>query len=105
MLVRVGGLRLVRELVELYLSYAPARLQEARRAAEQGDSAGVRRACHALRSGSAQLGLVATARHCLAAERGDGDPAGLPALVREIERAHGEGMAWLTRHLESLEAA
>lgn len=61
---RVGGRRLLSELVDLYAAHAPTRLAEARVALAAGNTDGVRRACHALKSGSAQLGAMRVADGC-----------------------------------------
>ena len=97
LLERIGGERLVRELVSLYHGYVPVRRAEARAACDAGDLEGVRRACHALRSGSAQLGLDAVARWCAECEARAtaGDGAVLRGLLDAMETASDEALRWL----------
>ena len=98
LLERVGGAGLVRELIALYLSYAPARLSEAEQAAILADSEGVRRACHALRSGGAQLGLGALAELCASAERAAVSGGELTRVVAEVRRAYERAVGVLAAH-------
>lgn len=99
-LARVGGARLVRDLIALYTSYVPARLDEARGALAAGDAEGVQRACRAVKSGGAQLGLVAVAARCEQVERlaRAGDVAALPSVLGAVEQEYRRACAWLARH-------
>jgi HPt (histidine-containing phosphotransfer) domain-containing protein len=99
-LERVGGARLVRGLTALYADYAPVRMAEARQALDAGDTEGVRRACHALRAGGAQLGLRAVAALCAEAEAwGDeGDTRLRRAALERLERELAEGLTHLAAH-------
>jgi HPt (histidine-containing phosphotransfer) domain-containing protein len=97
LLERIGGETLVRELLSLYRGYVPVRRAEARAACAAGDLEGVRRACHALRSGSAQLGLDAVARLCAECETsaGAGEGTRLCALLDALEAASDEALRWI----------
>ncbi|HEU4628296.1 MAG TPA: Hpt domain-containing protein [Gemmatimonadaceae bacterium] len=93
----VGGETLVWQLIALYRGYVPARRAEARAAWAAGDLAGVRRACQALRSGSAQLGLDAVVHWCTECEARAlaGDGATLGGLLDALEAASDEALHWL----------
>ena len=97
LLERIGGDVLVRELVALYRDYVPVRRAEARGAWRAGDLEGVRRACHALRIGSAQLGLDALAELCadIVACAAAGDAVALGALLDAMEAASDDALHWL----------
>ncbi len=56
MLRRVGGDKLIDELIELLLESTPPKLATARRALEQGDTDQVSRAAHSLSSSAGNLG-------------------------------------------------
>ena len=60
---------LLSELIELFLSDAPQRLQELEAALEDGDLERLSRAAHTLKSSSANLGAVAFRRLCEELER------------------------------------
>ena len=94
---RVGGRRLLRELVGLYAEHAPRRVAEARAAFADGDAAGVRRACHALRSGSAQLGATRVVEECAALETraAAGEIADAGARLAGIDIALADALAAL----------
>ena len=98
---RVGGRRLLRELVELYAGNAPMRVAEARIALAAGDADGVRRACHALKSGSAQLGATRLVDRCVAAEQraAEDDHTDAAAQLDAIAAALDEALAALHAHV------
>ncbi|HEX5268890.1 MAG TPA: Hpt domain-containing protein [Gemmataceae bacterium] len=82
MLRRVGGDKLIRDLIDLLMDGAPRKLEAARAALAAGDLDGVRRAAHALTSSAGNLGASETQAAALALERaaaGAGDVAGLLA--------------------------
>ncbi len=88
MLRRVGGDKLVRELIDLLLEGAPARLEAARAALAAGDAAGVARAAHSLTSSAGTLGA-----------------AEMQAAALLLERAADNGLGDLADLLVGLEAA
>jgi histidine phosphotransfer protein HptB len=87
-----AGADFVRELVETFLSEAPAMLAELRRSLAANDADRFRRAAHSLKSNSNTFGayaLAAMAKHLElggfgAAREGTGEP--LAALSAEYER-------------------
>ncbi len=81
----LGEADFVREIVEVFLSEAPARLDAARAAFERGDLATVERTAHSLKSSAATLGGLRLAGVCealeWAARRGD-TQASAPLVAR-----------------------
>lgn len=65
---RVGGAALLCQLATLYAGYAPQRVADARAAIAAADAPTLRAACHALKSGSAQLGVERVSARCAALE-------------------------------------
>src|SRR5256885_15267287 len=55
---RLGGAKLRREMIALFLAAVPERLQAARDGIRQGDAAVTERALHSLKSSSGQLGAI-----------------------------------------------
>src|SRR5688500_12374802 len=104
---RLGGPSLVRDLCGIYAGYAPTRLAEARRALAAGDADEVRRACHALKSGSAQLGVTAVATACAEAERRamNGELEALAPVLDALDEALTVALPWLLGHVGREEAA
>lgn len=93
-----GGPKLVRGMIELFLSNAPAKAADAREALECGDSAALRAALHGLKSSAGQLGAQSLYQSCIAGEelasRGELTPcapvverieADLPRVSRELQ--------------------
>lgn len=93
-----GGPKLVRGMIELFLTNAPARAADAREALDCGDSAGLRAALHGLKSSAGQLGAQTVYQACVAGEelasRGELTPcashvaqieADLPRVSRELQ--------------------
>ena len=81
MLRRVGGDRLIRDLIDLLLENVPGKLRAARAALADGNADGVGRVAHALASSAGNLGAVEVQQTAYALERaaadGEGDLAGL----------------------------
>ena len=69
-LQRLGGAAFVREMIDLYLDYAPGRIAAAQAALAAGDLTALGQAVHPLRSGSGNLGAM-----------------GMVALAQRIEQA------------------
>lgn len=67
---RLGGASSVREMIDLYLDYAPGRIAAAEAALAVGDLTALGQAVHPLRSGSGNLGAM-----------------GMVALAQRIEQA------------------
>jgi HPt (histidine-containing phosphotransfer) domain-containing protein len=91
---RIGGDRLIRDMIDLLFENAPRRLEAARAALAWGDTVGVGREAHALTSSAGNLGAVEMQQAALALERcaggGPGDLAGLlAALEASWEQTRG----------------
>ncbi len=89
MLRRVGGDKLIRELIDLLLDGAPRKLEAARAALAAGNRDGVSRAAHALTSSAGNLGLAELQAAALAVERAAAGPADLAGLLADLEAAWG----------------
>ena len=92
MLRRVGGDRLIRDLIDLLLENVPLKLRAARAALAEENADGVGRAAHALTSSAGNLGAAEVQRDAYALEQaaadGSEDLAGLLArLEASWERA------------------
>jgi HPt (histidine-containing phosphotransfer) domain-containing protein len=57
-LTRLGGEKFTAEMVRLFLSYVSEKLEEARRAQQAGDMAGVARAVHPIKSSAGNVGAM-----------------------------------------------
>jgi HPt (histidine-containing phosphotransfer) domain-containing protein len=55
-LTRLGGTKLVRQLIELYLAHGPERVRAIEAGVETGDAKQVERAAHSLKSSAGNLG-------------------------------------------------
>ena len=100
----VGGPKLVRELVELFLKYAPERLSASRAGIEAGDLAAAQRALHSLKSSAGQLGMSGIQETCSRGEASaaKGDAVGAEAALAQIEAVWPETKAWLTEQMRLL---
>lgn len=89
---RLGGGKFVREMIDLFLDYAGSKIAEARRAQMAGDSAGVARAAHPLKSSAGNVGATRVqelaAQIELSAEKKTSGE--LYRLVGELETAFAE---------------
>lgn len=91
-LKRFGGESLLGKMIDLYLVAAPERIEAATRASRAGDTEGVERALHSLKSSSAQLGAMRMQRlseqgeHRARAGSLDGAAQLLSALEEELAR-------------------
>jgi HPt (histidine-containing phosphotransfer) domain-containing protein len=89
----IGGDELVVALLKTFISFAGEQLVGAATAAAAGDAAGIARVAHTLKASSRQLGAVAMAEVCEAAERAGlaadvpGAVAGVAAMQREFDLA------------------
>jgi HPt (histidine-containing phosphotransfer) domain-containing protein len=91
MLRRIGGDKLIRELIDLLLEGAPRKLESARTALAAGDAEAVGRAAHDLTSSAGNLGAAELQHAAYALERcaADGPAEDLPGLLEELEAAWG----------------
>ncbi|HEY6167171.1 MAG TPA: Hpt domain-containing protein [Verrucomicrobiae bacterium] len=86
-----GG-QFVREMIDLFLSYAPTKLAEAQKGLEAGDLLAIEKAVHPLKSGAGNIGarvvrdLATQIERLAAAKQGDD----LPALLHELDTAFAE---------------
>jgi HPt (histidine-containing phosphotransfer) domain-containing protein len=97
----VGGPRLVRELIELFMRYAPERIAIAKAGIEQGDLGATQRALHSLKSSAGQLGVIAIQEGSSRGESlaANGDAAGAEAALAEIEALWPATREWLTEQV------
>jgi HPt (histidine-containing phosphotransfer) domain-containing protein len=97
-----GGEKLLRGMIELFITNAPTKAAEAREALDCGDSAALRAALHGLKSSAGQLGASSVHQACVAGEelasRGElarcvphvqRIEADLPAACRQLEAIRG----------------
>jgi CheY-like chemotaxis protein len=100
-LERMGGSRLVRDVIAVFERQAPAYARAAREAWKRGEAAALGRAAHALKGSSAQLGASRLAELCGAAEAlaEGGALAEAEALLADIDAELDEFL----RHLPRIE--
>lgn len=96
---RVGGDKLLREMIDLFLTHAPARLESALSARDASDVEGIERAVHSLKSTAGNLGgravqHLAEEIEALAADRRFEAAA---ALLPELELRFGRLSSALQR--------
>jgi CheY-like chemotaxis protein len=94
----LGGANLVRSLIDLFLTNAPARIAAARNAAAVGDWHGLEFAAHSLKSSAGNLGAEAVRWAAEAVEKDAAQrrPEALPALLDSL----AEACAWARSCLE-----
>lgn len=89
-LQQLGGTEFVREIIDLFLTYVPQKLADARQAVAAGNWPGVHVAAHTIKSSAGDIG--ARAMHALAAriEQLAADQHGvpIPALLADLEAAY-----------------
>ena len=103
-LQRIGGVKLARDLITMYLDLGPERIAAMRAAVSAGDAAGVERSAHTMKSTAGNLGAVqlqqtAQQMETMAAE-GEIDVA----IAQKLEAQYDQTMAALRRILEELQA-
>ncbi len=83
-----GGDKLLRGMIDLFVTNAPPRVAAARRALDSADAPAVRAALHGLKSSAGQLGCTSVQRACAAGEElaGRGDLEGCRPHLERIER-------------------
>jgi HPt (histidine-containing phosphotransfer) domain-containing protein len=87
-----GGADFVREMIDLFVDYAPAKLAEAQAALNAGDREGIAKAVHPLKSSAGHIGAhrllaLATELESLAVTSSFAD---LAKRLHELENAHAE---------------
>lgn len=99
-LERLGGPAFVRQMIDLYLDYAPGRIAAAQAALAAGDLPALEQAVHPLRSGSGNLGATAVLQLAQRLETAahQHEPIPLAPLLEELTQA-------FTRARIDLEAA
>lgn len=102
-LKRFGGGKLLGEMISLFLSTAPERIEAVRSGLAHGDAKAAEMAFHSLKSSSAQLGAMRMQRIC---ERGEalakaGSLAEVPALQQQLDAEFPRVQQWLERARQS----
>lgn len=103
---RFGGGKLLNEMIGLFVSTAPERIQAARAGVETGNVAAAEMALHSLKSSSAQLGAMQMQR---LSERGEllarsGTLDGVDRIVADLEEEFTRVQTWLDRSRTAVEA-
>jgi HPt (histidine-containing phosphotransfer) domain-containing protein len=96
-LKRFGGVKLLGEMISLFLSTAPVRIDAARTAVEARDANEAEMAMHSLKSSSAQLGALRMQRLCEQGEADSrrGDIDAVAQLVHDLEAEFPNVRRWL----------
>jgi HPt (histidine-containing phosphotransfer) domain-containing protein len=83
------GVKFVRDMIDLFLSYAPAKLADARAALQSGNLRGVATAVHPLKSGAGNMGarVVQNLAGQIEQLATDGKSDTLPGLIEELDLA------------------
>ncbi len=99
----LGDQELLKELAELFLGDAPARLEALRGAIEGGDAASVERVAHALKGSCGNMGATGMAATCAELEEAgrSGGLARAPMLMERLEAELGRVRAALEKELTS----
>ena len=98
-LEKIGGRKLIRDMIVIILDYVPKKLEAARAGEQAGDLDAIQNAVHPIRSSAANVGAraveeLATRIERLAMEK-QAEP--IPALLRELEAAFAEARPQLER--------
>jgi HPt (histidine-containing phosphotransfer) domain-containing protein len=92
----LGGATFVGELIDLFLSYAPERIDAARACIAAGDMVGVARALHSLKSSAGQLGAVSMRDGCAQGEAlAEQSAPALAAALAHVESVWPATRDWL----------
>jgi HPt (histidine-containing phosphotransfer) domain-containing protein len=96
-LQRLGGTKLVRGMIDLFLKTGSGQVAAARNATQAGDLRALERAMHSLRSSAGNMGAeavedLATRLERLAAAQ---DSAALPPILADLEEAFARAKASL----------
>lgn len=106
-LVKLGGLRLLDQMIELIQEVAPERIAAARNALAAGDRERARRAAHSLKSSAGNLGLVrlrALAEEVETAAAAD-EQQELSSIAAELPQVYQESLRALRMLREGMEEA
>ena len=103
-LMRLGGKEFVTQMTDLFMSYVPQKLAEARSASQAGDLAGVQKAVHPIKSSAGNIGAqplreLATQIEHLAIDQCR-EPIG--AKLTELETAYLQVQALLQERRKEL---
>lgn len=103
---QLGGEKLVARMIGLFLENAPARVQSAREALDEGRVGDAERYFHSLGSSAANLGAYGLEGLSRRLERlaSEGRPAGIPPLLPELDeclREAGEILSGMVPGSES----
>jgi HPt (histidine-containing phosphotransfer) domain-containing protein len=100
-----GGMKLVHDLVQLFGSITPGRLQTVRSALDAGDSPTAEAAAHTLGSSAGQLGAMRMQRLCMRIEAlsASGKVEEARPLLPEMEREYQRHQAWLAQETMIME--
>lgn len=93
----IGGMRLVHELISIFLANAPQRIESARSGLSNGDIDVVHRSAHSLKSSAGNVGATAMAKIASELEQRSSkkDVAALNDLVQRLASAFEEVKPWL----------
>jgi HPt (histidine-containing phosphotransfer) domain-containing protein len=103
-LQRIGGVKLARNLITMYLELGPARIDALRKAVAAADAGGVERASHTLKSTAGNLGAVQLQQTAQQLETMAAAGSIDDDVVRQLETQYEQTVAALTQILEELEA-
>lgn len=97
---RLGGEKLVREMIALFLDYAPKRIAAARAAEQSGDLHALAQAVHPLKSSAGNVGARAMMELATQIEKlaQDKQPGPIPPMLRQLE----DSFTSAKPHLEQL---
>ena len=98
---RFAGPGVSRQTIQLFLEYAPGRLQECREGLKAGDASKTEIAAHSLKSMAGQLGAVRLQLACEKAEHAatQGDFKTLAPLIEEMKREFLEVKPWYEKKI------
>lgn len=101
-LERIGGRKLVREMLAIVLEYVPKKLEAARDGERAGDLDAIQHAVHPIRSSAANVGARGVQELASRIERLaiDKQPGQIPALLRELEAAFTRIQPLLEREMD-----
>ncbi len=103
-LTQIGGYEFAVQMIDLFLSYVPQKLIEARVAAQAGDWVGVQKAVHPIKSSASNIGARSLRELAVRLEQLAIDQQGdsIPALLGEMEVALAEVKSLLELQREKL---
>jgi HPt (histidine-containing phosphotransfer) domain-containing protein len=101
---RIGGDRLLGEMIDLFLAHVPERVASAVAAGKAGDWQEVGRAAHSLKSSAGNVGMTAVRELAVALEQraAADDGAAVAPLLRDLEEAFPRWTALLLEERRKL---